>query len=357
MEELQAKQTIFHTVFNEYSLKFESAGITRTTFNSIAIYGTEDMPLFASVDVAKLLGISSHVNTVNSFIENEDFIRNVKVVRVKKNGQSSVKAMLLLTRLGLYRFVYKSSKPVARYFRLFIDTVITKLNKDGVVKLDYSLETTNVKLKAANAELEKLATKYKRSLLKSNGIIDGLVHKNYGYAKAKASVDNFMRCMVEPESYLMTESETKIDRALLSLMTKHIASLYLIPIVHERKIRVRPKPQGSPVLEISDSESDIEICIDRPDNYNIELMSIHDIDMDVLYFLQLGNTTGKRHVPENSLHVIDMKFIDKAHYHELKVKIEPLLHSKKNIYSCSVNQIVWEYERLVINKYLGSFEN
>lgn len=140
-------------------------------FNNIHIYGTEKKPLFKARDVCLYFGISNlhvekmkegkidDVNYDDNQNDNKSNVEEIHFIRAKIKTTGGDHEAILLTETGLIKAIFKSKKPIAYKYQIFITTVMSRLRTKGVVHMDDVVRdyTDEVQLlKGKNNELKKL---------------------------------------------------------------------------------------------------------------------------------------------------------------------------------------------------------
>ena len=82
---------------------------------TIRMVGTADSPEWVAVDVCQILGIGNPSDALKRFKPSE---RGVSIVSI--DPQQGDKEMLTVTEPGLYRLIFKSRKPDAEKFRIWV---------------------------------------------------------------------------------------------------------------------------------------------------------------------------------------------------------------------------------------------
>ena len=135
----------------------ETTEITTHTFGDIELRGFTDEngdPLFVAADVAKALDYRETHDMTRILAEDE--IADPRLVRVSSSNQHGEferdVEMTIITESGLYRAIFKSTKPEAEKFRLWVfRDVLPSIRKHGY----YILENELAEEKARNALCHK----------------------------------------------------------------------------------------------------------------------------------------------------------------------------------------------------------
>jgi prophage antirepressor-like protein len=91
----------------------------------VRVTGTSDTPYFAATDVCRVLGIDNPSSTLARFPENEKGLETFST-------PGGLQKLLALTEAGLYRLVFRSYKPEAERFRVWVlGEVLPSIRKTG----------------------------------------------------------------------------------------------------------------------------------------------------------------------------------------------------------------------------------
>ena len=128
--------------------------LTTHTFGGITLRGfmdDNDNPFFVAADVANALDYRDAPNMVRILAEDE--IAGTRLVSSRsENGVEQDREMTIITESGLYRAIFKSTKPEAEKFRLWVfRDVLPSIRKHGY----YILENELAEEKARNALCHK----------------------------------------------------------------------------------------------------------------------------------------------------------------------------------------------------------
>ncbi len=124
---------------------------------NVNILGTLEEPLFQANQIAKILGINNVSKCVTNYDETEKVYK-----KIQTNG--GTQELIFLTDLGLCRMVYKSKKPFAKRFRIWVINVIKEIRKNGKYELEEQIRIKQQQLDEQNnkeLEAEKKMLQYK----------------------------------------------------------------------------------------------------------------------------------------------------------------------------------------------------
>ncbi len=99
----------------------------------VNILGTIDEPLFQANQIGKILGIKNMSQSLSSFNKDEKVYK-----KVETNG--GIQEVVFLTEFGLYKLIFKSSKPIAEKFQLWVFNIIREIRLRGKYELDDRIE-------------------------------------------------------------------------------------------------------------------------------------------------------------------------------------------------------------------------
>lgn len=100
--------------------------IIKTFFdkNLVQIKGTDIDPLFRAKDIALILGINNFRESIKNYDDDEKVL-----IDCLTNG--GVQKTIFLTEIGLYRFIFRSNKEIAKQFNKWICKVIKDIRNDN----------------------------------------------------------------------------------------------------------------------------------------------------------------------------------------------------------------------------------
>ena len=116
----------------------------------IAVYGTNEEPLFKATEIGNIIGIKNIKDAIKDFDEDE----KSGVVLTDPHGRKQETNML--KENGLYRLLMKSRKPIARQFQKWICNILKELRLTGEYKLKKEIEEKEKEIKEIEQENLKL---------------------------------------------------------------------------------------------------------------------------------------------------------------------------------------------------------
>ena len=156
---------------------------TNNLHTEIVIKGTIEAPLFRASDIALILEISNIRASIKDFNESEKVVQTMTTL----GGPQKV---LFLTRMGLFRLLFRSKNPIALQVQYWVCDVVKDLQlnqrkQNDMMKLQESLECEKMALNQRNApsdeivqmelENEKLKSLLETTEKNQNGLIQELV--------------------------------------------------------------------------------------------------------------------------------------------------------------------------------------
>lgn len=94
----------------------------------INIKGTVEKPLFQANQIGKLLGIKNISDAVSNYDERMRVLEEIHTTGGKQKA-------LFLTEIGLYRILFRSNKPIALEFQIWVCNVIKEIRLNGCYHL------------------------------------------------------------------------------------------------------------------------------------------------------------------------------------------------------------------------------
>ncbi|HEL2504765.1 TPA: hypothetical protein TZ302_002060 [Streptococcus suis] len=99
---------------------------TQVLETTLAVYGTNDRPLFLAKDIAKVLEYDK--SSINKMLNNVDRSEKVRNIVPTKGGNQEA---WLLTEEGLYEVLMNSRKPIAKQFKTQVKAILKDIRQKG----------------------------------------------------------------------------------------------------------------------------------------------------------------------------------------------------------------------------------
>ena len=116
----------------------------------ITIAGTEDNPLFRASDIGTVLDISYIHASIQQFDETERVFLSTKTSGGNQN-------IAYLTEEGLYTLLFRSNKPIAKTFRLWVCKLIKEIRLQQNSFLEEQGRKLRIQLKEQEEEYQRIA--------------------------------------------------------------------------------------------------------------------------------------------------------------------------------------------------------
>lgn len=118
--------------------------------HKVNIIWKDEEPLFEADQVGKVLNMGNIRSTVSNFPSYMTPVHSM-------DGNGGIRNKTFLTEQGLYRLLFKSRKPVAETFQIWVCEVIKTIRKTGKYKLEDAKKTiAELKIKTENAESNQI---------------------------------------------------------------------------------------------------------------------------------------------------------------------------------------------------------
>jgi prophage antirepressor-like protein len=114
----------------------------------IIIKGTYENPLFRASDIGLILDMSSIRSVIREYNSNEKVVLPITT-------PGGIQNVSFLTAKGLYKILFKSTKPIAETFQNWVYNVIEEIRLTGEYKLKQQLEEAQTRLQQSETQLQQ----------------------------------------------------------------------------------------------------------------------------------------------------------------------------------------------------------
>ena len=121
----------------------------------IVIKGTYEHPLFRAVDIGLILDMPSIRSVIREYKSNQPEYKNNEKVLIPVTTPGGIQKVSFLTAKGLYRLLFKSTKPIAETFQNWVYDVIEEIRLTGEYKLKQQLEEVQTRLQQSEIQLQQ----------------------------------------------------------------------------------------------------------------------------------------------------------------------------------------------------------
>lgn len=121
--------------------------------HEVNVQGTYENPLFQANQIGKILGVKNISDAMSSYQDKED-----KGIGISYTIERGLQKTLFLTETGLYRFLFRSNKPIAKTFQTWVCGVIKEIRITGAYRLSEEREIEKELLQSRSAEQKHQST-------------------------------------------------------------------------------------------------------------------------------------------------------------------------------------------------------